>query len=344
MPRRQLAMIAVAAAAIIGAALLVWRGEGLAGGFALLALAAVVLLQLDARRRLSDLAADVRRNRAELRTATARLTTHQSEVQELLQHVNAAARAAGQARDNASTITKRLKALEGSLAAEADRDGKRRRLLRSDLRKLTRDSLTQTQALLQLHDAFAPVAPLPAVAGWAMEPTSLLELVSLVSRLKPQLVVECGSGTSTLWIAYALRRNGAGRVVALDHDGEYAAATKAVIAEHDLSEWAQVQHAPLVPTDTPRGQLPWYSADLTDLSGIELLVVDGPPKATGALARYPALPVLADRLAPGARILFDDADRPDEVTALDAWKETYPLEVERDLAGRALLLRLESSN
>ena len=165
--------------------------------------------------------------------------------------------------------------------------------------------------------------------------------MNVVARLRPQLVLECGSGTSTLWTAYALRRNGSGRVVALDHDAEYADATADVIAEHGLEQWAHVRHAPLAPTDTPRGSMPWYSTDLTDLAGIELLVVDGPPQATGELARYPALPLLADRLAPKARILFDDAHRPDEVAVLEAWRETYALQMEHELAGRALLLRFD---
>src|SRR5699024_11977254 len=65
-----------------------------------------------------------------------------------------------------------------------------------------------------------------------------------------------------------------------------------------------------------------------NIQGIELVVVDGPPQATGELARYPALPTLAEHLAPEARILFDDANRPDETRALEAWREAYPLRSE----------------
>jgi len=344
-PRRQLVMIAVVLAAVLGAALLIWRGEGLAGGFALIALAAIILLQMDARRRLSDLAADVRRNRAELRTAAARTSTQESELKELGRQLNVSARAAGKAREHTEAVVlDRLDQVEGLLAQQTEDAQKQRRALHRDRRMRSRDNLTQIQALLQLHEQFTPEAPLPEVAGWAMEPTALVELVNVVARLRPRLVLECGSGTSTLWIAYALRRNGSGRVVALDHDTKYAAATAQVIAEHGLEQWAHIRRAPLAPTDTPRGPMPWYSTDLTDLTGIELLVVDGPPKATGELARYPALPVLADRLAPEARILFDDADRTDEVAALDAWREMYSLEVEHRLAGRALLLRLQTSH
>lgn len=341
MPRRQLVMLGVVIAALVGATVLIWRGEGLAGAFLLVGLAAAILLQLDARKRMSDLAADLRRNRAELRTLTARTANQQTELKALTQQLSRSTRAIGQAGDRVKVVAGQVRDVEAALAEEAARARKHRQMLRANLRT-SRTALSQTQALLQLHDQFAPTAPLPAVAGWAMEPTALVELVNLIARLRPQLVVECGSGTSTLWIAYALRRNGSGRVVALDHKAEFAAASNRVVAEHGLTEWAQVQHAPLTPTSTPRGDMPWYSADLTGLDGIELLLVDGPPQATGELARYPALPVLADRLAPGAHILFDDADRPGEVAALDAWQATYALETVHDLAGRALLLRLRS--
>ena len=335
-------MLAVVAASVIGAVFLVWRGEGLAGAFVLVAVAAVILLQLDARKRLSELAADLRRHRAEVRTLAARTANQRTELQELTRKASQASRTVSQVRDEVSGVGHQLHSVQTLLVQENDRARKHRQSQRSQLQKTTRNSLTQTQALLQLHGQFAPTAPLPAVAGWAMEPTALVELVNVISRLRPQLVLECGSGTSTLWIAYALRRNGRGRVVALDHQEEYATASSRVIAEHGLTEWAQVQHAPLVPTGTPRGEMPWYSADLTGLDTIELLVVDGPPQATGELARYPALPVVADRLAPDARILVDDANRPDEVAALHVWREHYRLETEHDLAGRALLLRLRS--
>ncbi|MGD6699309.1 hypothetical protein VWV08_22305, partial [Xanthomonas citri pv. citri] len=61
-----------------------------------------------------------------------------------------------------------------------------------------------------------------------------------------------------------------------------------------------------------------------DLKDIELLLVDGPPRASGPRARYPALPLLGTRLAPGARIVLDDVDRTEEQEAADAWLAETP--------------------
>lgn len=112
MPRRQLVMVTVVVAALVAAALLIWRGEGLAGPLLLVALAAVILLQLDARRRLSDLAADVRRNRAELRTLAARTANQETELKELTRQLNRATRTLGQAREDVAAINDRLRHLD----------------------------------------------------------------------------------------------------------------------------------------------------------------------------------------------------------------------------------------
>ena len=43
-----------------------------------------------------------------------------------------------------------------------------------------------------------------------------------------------------------------------------------------------------------------------------MLIVDGPAETTEPLIRYPAVPVLYDRLSDDAVILLDDADRTEE--------------------------------
>ncbi len=79
---------------------------------------------------------------------------------------------------------------------------------------------------------------------------------------------------------------------------------------------------------TPRGAL----AELPD-GGVDLLFVDGPP-ATPERAversRYPALPLLANRLARGARVLLDDAERAGERWVLKRWERELGTRFERD--------------
>ncbi|MGP3535456.1 class I SAM-dependent methyltransferase [Microbacterium sp. RD1] len=193
------------------------------------------------------------------------------------------------------------------------------------VRLLHRELMTDIQALQQLLTRYSPEARLPPVGGWALSPSGLLALVDAIETKGATMVVECGSGTSTLWIGYALKRLGRGRVVSLDHLPEYAGKTRAVVAAHGLDDFVDVRLAPLSLRQTPRGAFPWYSFDPADLSDpIDALVVDGPPQSTGHHARYPALPLLADSLAAGAIIVADDADRPDETEMLEFWLEEEP--------------------
>lgn len=188
--------------------------------------------------------------------------------------------------------------------------------------KLPRELLTDFQALQQLLDRFKPEVTLPEIAGWALGPRGLLALTDVISSSNAQNVVEFGSGTSTLWIAYALRRLGRGKVIAFDHLPEYAERTQALIDSHGLGWFAEVRLAPLKEWQTPRGVFNWYSIELEKLRGpIDVLVVDGPPQSTGAHARYPALPVLENFLARGAKILCDDTDRRDEQEMIEYWLE-----------------------
>lgn len=213
--------------------------------------------------------------------------------------------------------TARLREIESIIVKERRTAAKARTALVADL-------LSNQQALDQLVARYRPEAPLPAVAGWAMEPAGLLWLTHHIETTRPKLVVECGSGSSTLWMAMALRAVGSGRLIALEHLPEYAERTRAVIDRHGLSDWVDVRVAPLRPTETPRGSFQWYGVDPADFDPIDLLIVDGPPGTTGPHARYPALPLLADRLAPGATIVADDIERRNEAEMLTFWLDGDP--------------------
>ncbi|MFB8145827.1 class I SAM-dependent methyltransferase [Microbacterium sp. NPDC056003] len=191
-------------------------------------------------------------------------------------------------------------------------------------RRLASDLVTDVQALFQLMQRYSPSAPLPLVAGWALSPAGLLYLADSIERRQAELVVECGSGTSTLWAAMAMRHKGSGRVLALEHLDAYAEKTRAVLEAHGLSEWAEVRVCPLVDVSTPRGEFRWYDFDVESLGrSIDILLVDGPPGTTGPHARYPALPLLAPKLSEPSLIVVDDAERPDERETIGFWTEEW---------------------
>jgi predicted O-methyltransferase YrrM len=205
--------------------------------------------------------------------------------------------------------------------------------------RLLRAQSREIEGLLQLFGSFTPRAPMPSSGDFALNPTDLLDMVHIVQRRRPRLVVELGSGTSTVWLAYALERLG-GRLVSVDHDAGYAERTRTALAAHGLTGVAEVRVAALQPMTIDDSTYRWYDRSaLADLHDIDLLLVDGPPEATGPAARFPALHVLADRLADSATVVLDDANRPHERDALQRWTETVPgLVREPELLGRHAVL------
>lgn len=205
--------------------------------------------------------------------------------------------------------------------------------------RLLRAQTAEVEALLQLFHGFTPRAPMPSSGGFALNPIDLLDLLQLIRTRKPKLVLELGSGTSTVWIAYALEAIG-GRLVSLDHDPGYAEKTRAALAAHRLDKVAEVRDAPLRPVLLDGRSFPWYDTDaLADLREVDLLLIDGPPEKTGPDARYPAMSVLEERLADTATVVFDDAHRQDEQAALRRWTETIEgLTQEGEAPGRHAVL------
>lgn len=181
----------------------------------------------------------------------------------------------------------------------------------------------QLEALQGLYWDIKPVLSLPPTRGWAGSPDFLRELASYVLASRPEVVVECSSGVSTVVTARCLQQLGKGHVYSLEHAPEYAQATRDLLARHGLSEWATVVDAPLIPTATDRGSQPWYEVTGLPVLPIDLLVIDGPPTDTAALARYPAGPVLFDRLSASGTVFLDDADRPDERAIVDRWLQRH---------------------
>ncbi|HUG39793.1 MAG TPA: class I SAM-dependent methyltransferase [Longimicrobiales bacterium] len=156
---------------------------------------------------------------------------------------------------------------------------------------------------------------------WAMDALLAEQILSLIDEGR-EAVVELGSGHSTVLIAGRLEARGRGRVVAVDHLAGYADRTRRWLADAGLEGRAVVVHAPLADREVDGRTLSWYRAEALDAAlpaRIDLLVVDGPPALPGPDARWPAVPLLQARLAPGAAILMDDGDRPTERRAAFDW-------------------------
>lgn len=178
------------------------------------------------------------------------------------------------------------------------------------------------EAVTGLYATLDLRAPLPPLGDWAIDPFMAVTIVNTILDVRPRLVVECGSGASTVVAGAALRKlGGRRRLLSVDHNPLYAGISRSHVLRHGLQQWAEVREAPLV--DGPYGL--WYELSAFDTDAdIDLLLVDGPSTEIGPDARRPALPALYDRLSHDARILVDDAVREGEQAAIASWQRDFP--------------------
>ena len=202
----------------------------------------------------------------------------------------------------------------------------------------------RTQDIVNLFSMLPIKSGIPPLGLWTASADLLVELVDRLVSERPATVVEGGSGVSTVVMALAAKEHGIPvRIVALEHQPAWAEHTRAMLERHGVGEYAEVRIAPLARTSIAEHETPWYDeAAIADLRGIGLLLVDGPPDATGERARYPMVPLLEDRLADRCTILVDDTGRPGDADVVERWRPFLPdfeFEVLHLDKGAALLTR-----
>jgi hypothetical protein len=166
---------------------------------------------------------------------------------------------------------------------------------------------------------------------WSLADEGLALLAAEIAAGR-STAIECGSGASTLVMARTLRDAGGGIVAAIEHEPEHATRTRELLDAEGLSAWARVVDAPLAEEPLAQPGCRWYArAALEQLpAGADLLLVDGPVASPGSGAersRYPALPLLRERLAPGCLVLLDDAQRDGERWVIDRWRSEFGLDL-----------------
>ena len=186
-----------------------------------------------------------------------------------------------------------------------------------DNKKSSMTAYRQTQALIQLTQLLDFKSPIPPTRSWAASPDLLLTITEIVRKYRPGLVVELGSGVSTLVAAKA----GARKVVSIDNSDEFGGKTISLLKDHKV-RGVDVRIAPLQPY---ANGFTWYdTSKIKDLKKIDLLIVDGPPGSKNPEARYPALAEFKDKLSAKAVIIIDDVHREGERKLAEDFAKAMP--------------------
>lgn len=190
-------------------------------------------------------------------------------------------------------------------------------------RKHEKQDYRQLEALFSLFQVLPEGAALPPMRGWAASPDFALLVATRLAEHRPERVLECGSGVSTIVAGLTLRRNGRGTLVSLEHDEAWAERTRAMVRRQGLEDVVRVVHAPLASWSVGEEEERWYGTEgLSPDDRFDAVIVDGPPEPPAD--RHPVLPVLRDRLSPGAVVLVDDAGRAAGSRDLRRWSEEVP--------------------
>ncbi len=238
----------------------------------------------------------------------------------------------------AEQLQKQNAELSQQLTKQGDDLIKVRKDLEGAVKKEILNATQQLEAYLGVQNFLNHGERIPSMHGWPISPDFALYLIELIDSNDYDLIIEFGSGTSTVVMAKALariapRRQGKPKPlqVAFEHLEQYHAQTHANLQQVGLADAVQLTLTPLEPYRAPNGHTYSYYDCHRTLANLAtsllvsppkvLLVVDGPPGITGKHARYPCLPaVLAHFTNSPIDILLDDYARPDETEIASLWE------------------------
>lgn len=219
--------------------------------------------------------------------------------------------------------------------------------LKSKLSKQITREIANTTQQLEAHQALqALIGDLPApLHGWPISPDFALELVRLIRDKRYELIIEFGSGTSTLISLRAIEQFGLhsasqaappNRLITFEHLDAYHQKTTDLVASCSNRSLLDLRLSPLEPWADATSNYSYYAGTVAIAEAIQavtnsveqplkaLVIIDGPPGATCHWARYPAVPIVLDA-ASGMDIsvdfLLDDLIRTDEKELALAWEQ-----------------------
>ena len=189
--------------------------------------------------------------------------------------------------------------------------------------------------------------------GWPISPDLGLYLTGLIQNNDYDVIIEFGSGTSTVLMAKSLQvksRNNhlkskskkrkkkdvllckekTTKIVTFEHNSDYYTSTSTALKNNGVDELVDLELAPLTDYEGIDGERYLYyscydklqelSSSLNGKKANILVLVDGPPGSTNKNARFPALPHLLSAL-PDQKFTFimDDYNRSEEKEIVGLW-------------------------
>lgn len=205
---------------------------------------------------------------------------------------------------------------------------KKHKILYRELRQINRtqkDDFKQLQHIVYLAKVLDLKTVLPEIrTEWSIYPDLASLIIQKINLLQPKLIMELGSGSSTVILGYCLKQQKRGKLISLEHEEVFYEKTKELIEMHELTDYVTLIYTPFVKTEIDNFNGVWYDTSrLDNIDKIDILLVDGPPGFLQKNSRYPALPLLFNHLKDEALIIADDCNRKDEQEIINMWCKKY---------------------
>jgi predicted O-methyltransferase YrrM len=189
------------------------------------------------------------------------------------------------------------------------------------------ESIAATQVYSLLND----VSYMPFSKS-SLNFTSMAILLNDIVINDRKLIVEFGSGISTILIAQLIKKNKLEgvKLISVEHNTEWLQVVDSLLKSNSLDGIVELVYSPLVANEMSLDNTKWYSTEPILLkikenkNSVDCVLVDGPEAWYDEISRsrYPALPFIIDYLGDNAILFLDDTNRKGEIDILMKWK-TY---------------------
>lgn len=209
------------------------------------------------------------------------------------------------------------------------------------------NAVKQLEAFWGIYNWFQSGNSFLSFHGWPISPDMGLFILEKMQEKHYDLIVEFGSGTSTVLLAKSVEsflhqigdldqtKKGPPlpEIFSFEHDAVYFTKTKKALQSAGLDRFVRLMHSPLVDWESDGATYKFYDCqtELINLANKHkganlriLVLIDGPPSSTCSNARYPAVPYVFSILqGNNIDIMLDDAARPEEKKVIDLWRSYW---------------------
>lgn len=176
-------------------------------------------------------------------------------------------------------------------------------------RHMNADILAYAQLSKLLGDKYIPITE------YSLRPYTIAHILNDILINKRKIIVEFGSGISTIFIHYLNKKYNLGiRLLSFDHDQSWQKTLHGLYLNKN-DDSVELIHAPLGKTKNGvKNEQLWYEEQIVNqkLANIiaDLIIIDGPPGGEqNEYARYPAIEIVKRYLNIDGMVVVDDISR-----------------------------------